>query len=129
MIERFLPMIQIVGIAIVGAIVFGTGWTVRGWKADAAINAMRAEHAEKETDRAQKALTNIEQAIETINAAAKRYGTVQSTLSAEIADLKKELQNEAPLPVDCVPSAGRVRGLNAAIDAANKASSAGHAPR
>lgn len=124
-----LLIIRIVAAIVAVVAVFGAGWKVRGWQADAEISQIHLEQAKTEADQARQALATIEQATETINAAAKRYGAVQSNLSLEIADLKKELQNEKPLPVDCVPSAGRVRSLDAAINAANKASSTGQPAR
>lgn len=118
------------GAYLVAAVaLFGAGWQIRTWKADAEIQAIFADQAKTEAKQAAVALQKIEQATTTINEAAKRYGAVQSTLSSEIADLKKELQNEPILAVDCKPSAGRVRVLNSAIDSANKASAAGQPAR
>lgn len=130
MVATILSFLKLGGGYILAAvIVFGAGWQVRAWKADAEVQAILADQAKTEANQAKQALADIEKATETINAAAKRYGSVQSTLSSEIADLKKELQNEKPLPVDCVPSPGRVRSLNAAIESANKASAAGQPAR
>ena len=102
-------------------LVFSAGWATASWRLEAKIAGIERDHANEAKQNAEKALSDIATATTTINEAAKRYGSVQSTLSSEIANLKKDLQNEKPLPVDCVPSAGRVRSLNAAIDAANKA--------
>lgn len=114
------------GYILAAVIVFGAGWQVRSWKADAQIQAILTDQAEVEAKQAKQALADIAAATKTINDAAQRYSSVQSTLSFQIADLKKELQNEKPLSPDCVPSPGRVRVLGSAIDAANKAAAAGH---
>lgn len=103
------------------AVLFGAGWTIKGWKDEAEIAGLKTEQANTAAAQANAALADLTSATATINEAARRYGSVQSNLSAQIDDLKKELQNEKPLPVDCAPSAGRVRKLQSAIDASNKA--------
>ena len=106
---------------LLAAVLFGAGWTIKGWKDEAEIAGLKTEQANTAASQANAALADLTSATATINEAARRYGSVQSNLSAQIDDLKKELQNEKPLPVDCAPSAGRVRKLNSAIDASNKA--------
>ena len=108
---------------LLAAVLFGAGWTIKGWKDEAEIAGLKTEQANTAASQAQAALTDLTTATTTINEAARRYSSVQSSLSAQIDDLKKELQNEKPLPVDCTPSAGRVRKLQSAIDASNKATS------
>ena len=124
-----LAVLKLAGVAALAAALFAAGWVTASWRLEAEIAGIERDHATKAKQEAENALANIAAATITINEAARRYGAVQSNLSSEIADLKKELRNEKPLPVDCVPSAGRVRSLDAAINAVNKASAAGQPAR
>jgi hypothetical protein len=107
--------------AVLAVAIFGAGWAVNGWRKDAQIAELKTERANTAATQAQGALDDLTAASKTINDAARRYGALQSDLGVKIDDLKKELQNEPPLPPDCRPGPGRVRMLNSAIDAANKA--------
>ncbi|MEN6586150.1 MAG: hypothetical protein ABFE02_08940 [Sulfuricella sp.] len=110
-----------VGLLLAVAILFGAGWTIRGWKDEAEIAGLKTEQANTAAEQANAALSDLASATATINKAARRYGEQQSELATQIADLKKDLKNEIPLPADCVPSAGRVRKLQTGIDTVNKA--------
>ncbi len=122
-----LPWVRLAGAVLLALMLIGTGWTTRGWKADAAIAELHVERANLAAAQADAALKDIAAATTSIHEAALRYGSVQVNLASKIEELKKDIKNDKPLPVDCVPSAGRVRKLDAGIDAAN-ASAAGHKP-
>jgi len=106
---------------LLAAVLFGAGWTIKGWKDEAEIAGLKTEQANTAAAQANAALTDLTTATTTINEAARRYGSVQSSLSAQIDDLKKELQNEKPLPDGCSPDGKRSSTLNKAIDATNAA--------
>lgn len=104
-----------------GALAFGAGWVVNGWRLDSEISHLTAAHAEQRASQAAGALTTLQADAEAIHKAAAEYAGIETTLAPKIAALTKELRNAKPLPVDCRPDSVRVRNLNSAIDAANQA--------
>jgi hypothetical protein len=111
------------GVALVGVMAAsGTaGWVANGWRHDAAISSLTAEHAKERAQQATAALTTLKADADTIHKAATEYAAIETTLAPKIAALTKELRNAPKLPPDCRPDPVRVRNLDAAIDAANAA--------
>jgi hypothetical protein len=103
-----------------GALAFGAGWVVNGWRLDSEISRLTAAHAEQRARQVTGALTTLQADTEAIHKAATEYAGIETTLAPKIAALTKELRNAKPLPVDCRPDALRVRNLDSAIDAANQ---------
>ena len=88
------------------------------------IASLKQEKAETKAAGATAALADLTAASASIAAAAKRYAGTQSTLGAQIAQLREDLKNApTPLPADCKPDAYRVLKLDTAISAAIKAAS------
>ncbi|MEH6434274.1 hypothetical protein [Massilia sp. DD77] len=111
------------GVALVGAMAAAgtTGWLANGLRLDAKIAEMRADHANERAERSDIALSTLKDDAAAIHRAATEYGAINTTLAPKIVALTKELRNAKPLPPDCRPTPDRVRNLDAAIDAANKA--------
>lgn len=116
-------------IGLVAILLFSIGWSVRGWKDATIIADLKIERANIAAAQANGALDDLTKATKNIHEAAKRYGESQIDLAGKIDDLKKDIKNETPLPVDCKPNDSRVRKLDAGINAANKASSGNKAGR
>jgi hypothetical protein len=100
---------------------FIAGWLANGWRLGAELADVRAEHAGQVAIQATAALSTMKADADAIHAAAQQLGAIEITLGPKIDALKKEIRNAKPLPAGCVPDAGRVRNLDAAIDAANAA--------
>jgi hypothetical protein len=110
-------ILVLVGLLLAGA----AGWFANGWRHGAEIAELRRAHAEFRAGLSEQALADVQADAATIRAAATEFATIQSTLAPRMTALTKELRNAKPLPADCRPDAGRVRNLDAAIDAANQA--------
>ena len=117
-------------IAVIVVVLFGagvgTGWTANGWRLHAEISGIEANQAGAQAASATAAMTDLQTAAATINAAANEYAGDAARLNKKLDSIKKVMKNAQPLPVDCRPDAVRVREFDAAIDAANEAA-AGHA--
>lgn len=112
-----------VGFALVGALAAaGTcGWLINGLRLDAQIADLRQRHAKERADQVTAELSTFRADAAVIHQAATEYAAINTTLAPKITALTKELRNAKPLPPDCRPDVDRVRNLDAAIDAANKA--------
>ena len=97
------------------------GWFTNGWRHDAEIAELQRAHAEFRATLSEAALANVQTDAAVIRTAATELAAIQSTLAPRMSALTKELRNAKPLPVGCAPTPDRVRNLDAAIDAANKA--------
>jgi len=114
-----------VGAGVVAvALAFGAGWAVNGWRLDADLANLRAEHAQAQAAQATATVSTLQADAAAIHQAATEYAGIQSTLAPKLTALTKELRNAKPLPADCHPDPVRVRNLDAAIDAANQAAAA-----
>lgn len=116
-------------IAIAAVLLFGAGlgvgWTANGWRLHADISAIEAKQAGDLAASTTAAMTDLKTAAAAINTAANEYAGVAGRLDVKLDQIKKDMKNAKPLPVDCRPDAVRVRDLGAAIDAANEAAT-GH---
>lgn len=117
------PLALLAGGALAVAIGFGAGWKTNGWRLDAEISSIKADRANDRATQSEAALTDLAEASRRIKEAADGAGFEFSVVSAQLADIKKDLKNAnaKPLPPDCRPDSVRVRSLAAAVDATNKA--------
>lgn len=126
--EPYILYVKIAAAALVVALVFGAGWTVRGWRCDAAQTDLMRDQAEQrdEAIRDWKATAEAEKK----RADAKRgdYYRSKAELEARLSGLEEELKNArlAPTPPpgqeldpDLPFSREFVRLWNDAIHAAN----------
>lgn len=108
--------------AVVSLILAGAaGWFTNGWRHGAEIAELQRAHAEFRATLSEAALADVQADAAVIRTAATEFATIQSTLAPRMSALTKELRNAPKLPAGCVPDPDRVRNLDAAIDAANKA--------
>lgn len=115
------PLALVGGALVVAAVAGATGWTANGWRLNADLAELRAQHADAKAEQAVATVTTMQADAKKISTAARQLLTIQQSLGPQFDALKKEIKNAKPLPVGCVPDAVRVRNLDAAIDAANKA--------
>lgn len=111
-----IALLVIAGIAI--------GATAQGWRKNAVIADLQRDSETGRADRAETALDTLNTAINKMNTAAGDYIIARDNLRLQMDAITKELKNvqaKNPLPVDCRPDAGRLRSLQAAVDAANRA--------
>lgn len=101
----------------------GATWYIADNIRVAQVDALKLQIANTQAASATAALTQLQGFISNMHAAATDYGNTVSDIDARFAALQKGLHYAKPLPVDCKPDADRVRGLAAAIAAANKNSS------
>lgn len=111
------------GVAL-AASVFGAGWLANGWRLGAELAELRADHAAQVAKHATDNLATMKADAVAIHKAAEQLSTIEITLGPKIDALKKEIKNARPLPAGCRPDDGRVRSLDAAIEAANAAAAA-----
>lgn len=74
------------------------------------------------------ALKQFQDTVAKISVAAGQYAAIEKSLSANFDGILKDFRNvkfKAPLPLDCLPDAERVRSYSAAVTAANSYTSAG----
>lgn len=109
------------GLLLAMALAGAAGWLVNGWRHGAEIADLRRSHAEFRATLSETALADVQADAAVIRTAATEFATIQSTLAPRMSALTKELRNAPTLPADCRPDPVRVRNLDAAIDAANKA--------
>ncbi len=103
---------------------FGAGWTANGWRLDAELAALKTEHAQQRAAQAAATVITMQDDAKAISTAARDLSAIQNTLGPKFDALRKEVQHAtkaSPLPPDCRPDDVRVRNLETAIDAANKA--------
>lgn len=100
---------------------FGSGWTANGWRLNAEIARITAQHADEKTRSTSAALDDFKKTADSIASAADRYANAQANLGDKLDRIRKDLKNAKPLPVDCKPDDVRVRNLADAIRAANEA--------
>ena len=109
---------------IAAFLAFGATHTIDALAYGHTIDGLKLDAANQQAVNATAALNQLEKFIAGIKTADVNYKNDLETIKAQFATLKGALANatKKPLPVDCVPDAGRVRAFNAAISAAN----AGH---
>jgi hypothetical protein len=94
---------------------------VLGWRHDASMARMQAEHAQEQADIAQAALDQLISDIDAVAAAGRRAAAIGPALTAEINKITGALKNAPPLPAGCRPDDVRVRSLTDSVRAANRA--------
>ena len=109
---------------ILGACLFGAGWTVNGWRKDREIAEIRRAAAAADLASANQALSDLSTAGATIRQKADELRGIQSTLAAKLDAIRKDMKNATPLPADCRPDDQRLRNLTDAVDAAKQAAAA-----
>lgn len=85
---------------------------------------LKLEKKQEDADlkQAKDVLQGYEANVTTINNAAREFLAGQNDFGVKLDEIGKDLHNvqtQKPLPVNCKPDAGRVRDLNAAIEATN----------
>jgi len=108
----------IAGLAILA---FATGWLVQGWRLNEKIAELQATRSNEIATQSQDALKDLKEASANINAAALGAKSDNTTLTNQIAALRKDVKNAKPLPPDCKPDDVRMRNLAATISATNQA--------
>jgi hypothetical protein len=107
-------------LALVG-VGFGAGWQVNGWRLHADVADLKTQAAETRAKGAEQGLQDLTNAAALIKGQADSFQGLKLDLTGQFAQLRKDLKNAPPLPVDCKPDDFRVRKLHDAIDAANQA--------
>jgi hypothetical protein len=108
--------------ALAGALVTGlAAWTVQGWRYDAEIAGMERDQARADAQASRQTLADIQANIETVAAAGRRAAAVGPTLTAQINKITGALRDAPPLPDNCRPDPVRMRSLESAVEAANRA--------
>ena len=125
------PLGRLFGVGAISAVLaaLSVGWLTH--KVDQAeIEKLKAARASESLVQAYDALRRIGEASKAMNDSAASYGLLREDIDSKFASISEGLKNvqvKVPLPRDCVPDAGRVRSLAAAVDAANAQSSpSGH---
>ena len=104
------------GIALL-AMSFAAGWLVNSWRLSASFSEAKLAVVQVNAD-------HFRNATENVNESAKRYLQNAEPLKKQIAALKKELSDAKKnnlVPADCKPDADRLRVLQSAVAAANRA--------
>lgn len=107
--------------AVAGVVAGGAAWTVQGWRYGAEIAGIQRDQARADAQASRQALADIQANIETIAAAGRRAAAVGPSLTAQINKLTGALRDAPPLPDGCRPDPVRMRSLESAVDAANRA--------
>jgi prophage endopeptidase len=81
---------SLVGAALLVAILFGAGWTVRGWRADAAIEQIKAEDAATAKRLSDAATEASEQARQTERQWVQKVSDLDEQHAKELNDAKQE---------------------------------------
>lgn len=113
--------LRIAAVLAGAALAFSAGWVVNGWRLKAEIAAIKTEQSEGRASQAKAALEDLAAAAKNIKTAATGHQTDISAINAALAAIRKDIKNAKPLPPDCRPDDVRVRALEAAVDAINKA--------
>jgi len=111
-------------LVVIGAAAGGIGgWTAQGWRKDAQIADLQRSQAQTAAGQYKAALDDLEAASKRINAAAAGARVDLSTVTGQLAAIRKDFQNAkpAPLPDGCRPDPVRVRQLTAAAGAVDQA--------
>lgn len=109
--------------ALTLAVGSGTYWvTSRSYQTE--ISQLKLAQQTQIAQSTQKALDQFTQDWNLIHSAAQNYQATQASLEEKFGDLQKALDDatRTPVPAVCVPTAGRLSVLRAAIAAANSAS-------
>jgi hypothetical protein len=106
---------------VAGVLAGGAAWKVQGWRYGAEIAGMERDQARADARASQQALADIQANIETVAAAGRRAAAVGPTLTAQINKITGALRDAPPLPDNCRPDPVRMRSLESAVDAANRA--------
>lgn len=88
------------------------------------ISQMETAKATEEATAASEALKQFTERAAAIQSAADTFIAAKASLDGRFASINRNLANviqNAPLPLDCKPDAGRVQSLSEAISAANSA--------
>lgn len=111
-------------VAVAAAIGGAGAWTVQGWRKDKEISDIKRTQADARTKAATDALSDLAGAAKKINVAATGFVAVRDDLASALSVINQELKNEQkknPLPDGCRPDAGRLRSLQSAVAATNRA--------
>ncbi len=114
-----LPALGTVVIALLVGL--SIGWVANGWRLDAKISRIESAQAKAESGQSSAAVRAMKLDADAIHTAAVEFTAIQNNIGPKLDAIKKELKNAKPLPVGCRPDDVRVRSLDAAIEAANKA--------
>lgn len=108
--------------ALAGALVAGAAaWTVQGWRGEARLARQQAQTARDDAEVARAALAQTTRDIQVMATAAAQAAGVAPQVTAAMSKLNQELKNATPLPAGCRPDGVRLRTLQDAVGAANRA--------
>jgi len=114
-----LPALGTVVVALLLGV--SAGWVVNGWRLDAKVAGIESTQAKAESKQASDTVKTMKVDAESIHTAAVEFTAIKNDIGPKLDALKKELKNAKALPPGCRPDDVRVRSLDAAIEAANKA--------
>lgn len=117
----------LIAAAIAGLLASGATYYVVHNADTVKLQAVQLADSKAQTASVTASLDQLQGFIATMHTADADYNAVLVSLRGQFAALEQEFKNATakPLPADCRPDAGRLRVLSAAVDAANKAASAG----
>ncbi|MBV2182349.1 MAG: hypothetical protein KUL86_14110 [Castellaniella sp.] len=104
-----------------GMLAAGAAWTVQGWRYGAQIAGMERDQARADAQASHQALSQLQADIDAVAAAGRRAAAVGPSLTAQINKITGALKDAPPLPDNCRPDPVRMRSLESAVDAANRA--------
>lgn len=110
--------------AVVAGVLSGAlAWAVQALRWQADVAGLQRAQAQADARAATQALATLQGDIEMLATAGRRAAAVGPTLTAQINKITGALKNAPPLPDGCRPDPIRVRSLESAVDAANRAAS------
>lgn len=108
--------------ALAGALVAGAAaWMVQGWRGEARLARQQAQTARDDAEVARAALAQTTRDIQVMATAAAQAAGVAPQVTAAMSKLNQELKNATPLPAGCRPDVVRLRTLQDAVGATNRA--------
>lgn len=91
------------------------------WRLGVQIADCQFQQAQAKADAATASLSQLTNDVQNIAVAARRASETAEQLPMQIGVISKALKDAKPLPTGCRPDADRVRNLNDAVRAANRA--------
>lgn len=121
-IEKYLGALRVGGVVAAALALFAAGWQVNGWRLDATIADLKAEHASDIAKQSQDALKELADASKKVKDSADTANVEVSALNAKLDVIHREFKNAkpAPLPSDCKLDDVRLRNISAAVATLNE---------
>ena len=115
----YIFWIKVAGVALVVAVIFGTGYKVRGWQDAGTVADLKLAKANQIAIDSQASLADMVAAGKQIKDAADAYTSMQDKLTPKIDQIRKDFKNALPLPAGCIPDGVRANAVADAIRAGN----------